>query len=286
MVMKLGLDESPQIDIQCRANEETSVTVYEDEPLIMSVTIVNDAAFYAASYNASFKKEIQELERKFKGEKMEENEYRRAVEDIKGNMLKARIYRFGGPEGWPPLIKFQAKSEDAWKEVDWPLWLLLYHPSTLVAELDGTTSCYVEYGLDPEDPKRSKGEFQIRAIVELGKEEIIESNVITVNLLEEKMPKEKRSKEETLLTRTMYEYKRGLNDDALRRVQTVLKGNPSSLRALSLVGDIESRRGNLAEALSAFEKALDEAYKQYPNRREPPLALIRKIDRIKDLMEQ
>ena len=35
-----------------------------------------------------------------------------------------------------------------------------------------------------------------------------------------------------------------------------------------------------------FQKALDEAYKQYPNRREPPLALIRKIDRIRDLMEQ
>ena len=283
MVM-LESNELPQIDVLCRVNEESSVTVYADEPLILSVAMVNDAAVYAASHNAPLKDQIQELERKFKAGQMEEEEFKRSVEEIEQSMLMVRIYRLGGPMGWPRFIKFQYLSEDTWEDVDWPLKLLVHHPDTQVVDLDASTSCYVEFGLDPQDAQRPKGEFQVRAVVEIVKGKNIESDVVTVNLLQKKMPKAKTSKEETLLAKGRYAFKRGLYEDAKEYVQRVLKGNPHSLLALDLLGDIEERRKDLSAALSAYEKALEEYNKKYPGTREPPRILLMKIDVIRNMM--
>jgi len=277
----MGSDELPPIDVLCRANDEESATVYEDEPLILSVAIVNDAAATAASYNTPLKDQIKELERRFKAEKMEEGEFKRAVEEAERRMLKVKIYRLGGPLGWPHFIKFQALMEDAWRYVDWPLKLLKHHPESLVVTLDASTSCFVEFGLDPQEAQRPIGEFQVKAVVEIAKDIIVESGVFTLNLLKKKMPVAERNKEETLLAKGRYAHKRGLYEEALGYVQTILKADPHSLPALDLLGDIEERRGNLPAALSAYEKALEEFLKQLPDVREPPRALENKINRLR-----
>lgn len=283
-MVALESNELPQIDVLCRVNEEESATVYADEPLILSVAMVNDAAVYAASHNAPLKDQIQELERKFKAGQIEEEEFKRLVEEIEQSMMKVKVYRIGGPSGWPQFIKFQSLSEDTWEDVNWPLKLLIYHPDTQVADLDASTSCYAEFGLDPQDAQRPKGEFQVRAMVEIVKGSDIESNVVTVNLLQEKMPKAKTSEEETLLDKGRYAYKRGLYEDAREYIHKVLKANPHSLLALDLLGDIEQRRKDLSAALSAYEKALEEYYKKYPDTREPPRILLMKIKMIRHMM--
>lgn len=282
----LGSNELPQIEMMCRVNDEASVTVYEDEPLIISVAMVNDAAETAASYNIPLKDQIRELEKKFKAEQMEEEEFKRAVEEIEQSMMKVKVYRIGGPSGWPQFIKFQALSENTWREVDWPLKLLKYHPTTQVANLDASTSCYVEFGLDPQDSQRPKGEFQVRAVVEIVEDKSVESDVITINFLQEKMPEAEMSKEENLLTRGRYANKRGMYEDAKKYVQKILKANPYHHSALILLGQIEENRKDFSAALSAYEKALEESYKQYPDRREPPSYLLRKIERIRAMMEE
>lgn len=284
-MVALESNELPQIDILCRANEEPSVTVYADEPLILSVAMVNDAAATAASHNTPLIDQIQELERKIKAEQMEEEEFKRSVEEIEQSMMKVRIYRLGGPLGWPRFIKFQSLSEDTWEDVNWPLKLLVHHPDTQVVDLDASTSCYAEFGLDPQDAQRPKGEFRVRAVVEIVKGKNIESDVVTVNLLQKKMPKAKTSNEETLLAKGRYAYKRGLYEDAKEYVQRVLKANPHSLLALNLLGEIEERRKDLSAALSAYEKALVEYNKKYSDTLEPPRSLLMKIDMIRDTME-
>lgn len=277
----MGSNELPQIDVLCRANDEASATVYGDEPLILSVAIVNDAAATAASYNAPLIDQIKELERRFKAKKMDEGEFKRAVEEVEQRMLKVKIYRLGGPLGWPNFIKFQVLLEDAWKYVDWPLKLLKYHPESQMVTLDASTSCFVEFGLDPQDAQRPTGEFQVKAVVEIAKDITVESGVVTLNLLKKKMPVAERKKEETLLAKGRYAYKRGLYEEALGHVQTILKADPHSLPALDLLGDIEEKRGNLPAALSAYEKALEEFLKQLPDVREPPRALENKINRLR-----
>jgi tetratricopeptide (TPR) repeat protein len=276
-------DELLPIDVLCRANDEESAMVYNDEPLIISVTIVNDAAATAASYNTPIKDEIKELERRFKAEKMEEREFKKAVEEAERRMMKVKIYRLGGPSGWPNFIKFKALSKDAWRYVDWPLKLLKHHPDSLVVTLDALTSCFAEFGLDPQESQRPTGEFQVKAVVEIAENMSVESGVFKLNLLKKKMPAAERKMEETLLAKARYAYKRGLYKEALGHVQTILKTKPDSLPALDLLGDIEKSLGNIPAALSAYERALEEFLKQLPDIREPPRALENKINRLRAL---
>ncbi|MDH5200521.1 MAG: hypothetical protein OEW93_06520 [Candidatus Bathyarchaeota archaeon] len=285
MVM-LESNEPPQISMMCRANKETSVTVFYDEPLVLLVGIFNDSAEAADSHNAPFRYQIRELEKKFKAGQMEEEEFKRSVEEIEQNMLKVRVYRFGGPKGWPQFIKFQVLSENTWSDVNWPLKLSIFSPADQVVELDASTSCYVEYGLDPEDPKRPKGEFQVKALAEIVKDKTVESNVVTLNLLQKKMPKNESSKEENILNRAEYAYRRGLYEEAEEYVQSVLKDNPNSIPALNILGDVEEKRSNLPAALSAYEKAFEEFNKQYPDSREPPDLIIENINRLRALTEE
>jgi len=285
-VVMLESNEPPQISIMCRANRGTSVKVFFDEPLVLSVTIFNDSAVAADSHNAPFRDQIRELEKKFREKRMEEEEFKGAVEDVEQNMLKVRIYRFGGPEGWPQFIRFQALSDNTWSDVDWPLKLSIYSPTNQVVDLDASTSCYVEYGLDPEDPERPTGKYQIKAVVEIVKDKIVESNVVTLNLLQKNMPKTQSSKEENLLNRAKYAFRRGLYKEAEEYVQSVLKANPNSISALHLLGKIEEKKSNLSAALSAYEKALEEVTVQLPDRKEPPHLIIENIKRLRALMEE
>jgi tetratricopeptide (TPR) repeat protein len=281
----LESEELPEIFMMFRANDdETSATVYEDEPLIFSVSMINDTAITARSYNFPLEERIQELERRFRANKIEEEEFRNAVEEIERGMMKVRVYRFGGPMAWPHFIKIQALSDDVWKDIDWPLWLLLYRPFDQVAELDDSTTCYVEFGLDPNDPNRPKGEIQIKATVNMFGFETLESNDVTVNFLKKKMPKAESEKEETIVAKGKYAFKRDLYDEAMDYAQGALKAYPISIPAQILLADIQEGRGNISAALSAYEKALEEFNKQYKDMREPPVFILAQINRLKSLL--
>ena len=278
----MELNEPLPISMQFRANEKTSTAVYEDEPLILSVAIVNDGAVQAASYNASLEIQRQELERKFNTKQIKEEEFKRRVTEIEQRKLKLRIYRLGGPKGWTHFIKFYILSEDIWKEVNWPLNLLTFYPHTKVAELDASTSCYVEFGLDPQDTSRlPQGEFHVKARAEMVEGKSVESNIVIVNLLREKLPEAKENEEETLLSKARYYYKKGIYDEAREFVDRALLVNPQSIQSLILLGDIEEGRKNLSIALSTYEKALDEFQRQYPDSRGAPRSLVSKINRLR-----
>jgi hypothetical protein len=284
MVRILESNEFSQISMACRANEQTKITVYKDEPLIISVSMVNDDAIHAASFNAPLEDQIKELERKFKENMITADRFKGAVEEVKEQMLTVRIYRIGGPKGWPYFIKFQTLLEDSWKELEWPLRLLLQYPSSNVVTLDGWTSCYAEFGLDPEDIGRPQGEIKVKSIVEIGKNMTVESNIVTINILTEKMPEKDKDKEEILIAKGRYAYKRGLYDEAIKYVQKVLQFNPNSRPSLNLLGKIEEKRGNLNAALSAYEKSLEEFDKQYPDAYEPPRLIESNITRLRRLI--
>ena len=282
-VIMLETNKAHQFDIALRANGKTSATVFQDEPLTLSVSIANDEMVQAAIQNWPLKEQLRTLERRFKAKHIGEEEFKRTAIEIEGKMLKEKVIRFGGPTGWTSFARLQALSKKAWELVDWPLSTLVTYPAGLVAELDGSSSCYVEYGLDPGDDRRPQGELQIRAVVEIIKGEISESNIVTVNFLKRKMSKSMRDNEETILVLGEYAFKRGLYDDAIVQVKRILDVDPSSIGSLALLGDIEEKRGNFSAALSAFEKALDEFEKQYPDFEELPDALIGDIIRLQAL---
>jgi tetratricopeptide (TPR) repeat protein len=286
MVIILKSNEFSQISMACRANEQHNTTVYKDEPLILSVSMVNEDAAHAASFNVSLEDQVKQIESKFIAKKITVEEFKGKIEEIKKEMLKVRIYRIGGPKGWPYFIKFQTLLEGSWEEVDWPLWLLMHYPSDNVITLDGWTSCYAEFGLDSEENKRPRGEKKVKAIIEIDKNITVESNIVTINFLKEKIPEKVKDKEEILIVKGRYAYKRGLYDKAIEYIQRALQVNPHSLPSLNLMGDIEKKRGNLDASLSAYEKALEEFNEQYPNSYDPPLLIERNIGKLRTLIKK
>ena len=277
-------DELPGVSMYCRVNDEESCTVHRDTPLIISVSMVNDVAATAASHNAPIEDEIRRLEERLEAGHMNQEEFDAAAERLRREMVSIKVYRIGGPGGWLHFIKIQSLTGEEWGDVDWPLWPLTHHPEVEVAEIDASTTCYVELGFDPDDRKRPEGEFQIRAVAKLFGDETIESETARVNFLAEGLPKAEREKEEVLVAKGEYALKRGLHDEALRHVQAALKAKPSSIPALGLLAEIEESRGNLKEALTAFETAFDEFRKQ-SKMRDPPRYFIKKIRLLRARLE-
>jgi tetratricopeptide (TPR) repeat protein len=277
-------DELPGVSMYCRVNDEESATVPRDMPLIISVSMVNDVAASAASYNAPLEDEIQRLEDRLEAGHMEQEDFDAAVEELRRDLVKVKVYRIGGPGGWPHFIKLQSLTGEEWGDVDWPLWLLLHHPEVEVAEINASTTCYVELGFDSDDPKRPEGELQIRAVAKLFGDETIESDSATVNFLAESLPEAEREKEEVLVEKGEYALKRGLHEEALKYAQGALKAFPSSISALGLLAEIEESRGNLRGALSAYERAFEEFGKQ-SKMRDPPRYFIKKIRLLRARLE-
>ncbi len=276
-------DNSPNLSMILRVNGEENVEVFNDEPLIISVSLTNDVAIRTASENFPLMERMKSLEKMFKARMLDEYEFKRASNEIRSSMKKARVYRFGGPIGWTEFVKIQVMSEGQWDYVDWPMWLLEYFPPEPVAELDGLATCYVEFGIDPEDPVRPRGVHEMRAVTEIIKGEIVESNISKVNFLGKKMPKNKRDDEDTMMAKAEYLYKRGLYDESRNVIGKVLENNPNLINALALLGDISEKKGDITAALSAYMNAAEEFEKQYPDLDEPPEILVSNIVRLQAL---
>lgn len=59
-----------------------------------------------------------------------------------------------------------------------------------------------------------------------------------------------------------------------------LQRYPNSVFLYSTSGDILANQKNIADARSAYKKALEEYYKQYPDIYEPPVILLGKLKRL------
>lgn len=278
--------EPPPIILECRINEETDIKIYEDEPIIISLSIINDEAIQAALHNTPLEVERQELERKYEKNRISEKEYKSAVEEIERNKLNFRTYRFGSPKGWTPFIQFRVLSTEEWSDLNWPLKLLMYDPPDNVVELNASTSCYIEWGLDPQDSTQvSRGEYQLKAIAKIMKP--VESNVVTLTFIGEKLSKAITNSEEQLLARGRYCYKSSLFQEAKDYAERALKINSNSLEALVLLGNIEEKRGNYVKALEAYELAEKADYAQKEKEGyEPPEYIISKIITLTKLLEE
>jgi len=278
--------EPPPIIVECRVNEEIQVKIYEDEPLILSLSIINDEAIQAALHNTPLEVERQELESKFKEKQISEKEYKSAVEEIERNKLRFRIYRFGSPKGWVPFIQFRVLSKEGWSDLNWPLKLLMNVPPDNVADLDASTSCYIEWGLDPQDSTQvPRGEYQLKAVAKITKP--VESNVVALTFLSEKLPKTITNSEEQLLARGRYYYKSSLFQEAKNYAERALKINSNSINALVLLGEIEEKRGNYVKALEAYELAEKKFYAQEEEKEyEPPEYIMSKIITLQNLLNE
>lgn len=277
----MGINQPSGIRITLKVNKKNEANIFEDESVVLTVTLVNGPALTAASANAYHMNKINDLKKSYESEKISSEEYKNRIYELEKKLVQVKTFSFGGPEGWPEFIKIYAKNKNEWFKTYWPIKLLNYHPRKEVVNLNGKTSCIVEYGIDPEDPQKPKGQFTIKAVLEVASKKNIDSNLCTVNFLTKKMPKSEKELESTMLNLGKYAYKRLQFEKSMDYADSILKINPDSILAWSLKGEIEESRGDLDKADDAYSKSIEAFWKQAPENAEPPVSLIVKSTRVK-----
>ena len=271
------------LDAQVRANGKTESVLHRGLPLVLSVAIINNVAMQNASYNMALEMELRELRKGLESGNISDATFNRHRNEIEKKRLPVTIWRIGGPSRWPDLIRFQQKAGDAWRDINWPLHLIMSSPGTHVAELDDVHGCYAEWGLDPEEAGAiPRGEYTLRAVVILVGKEILESDPVTLVITQEELSTETQVAEQVFYDRGTYSLERGFIEKARETVRQGLERYPSSLRLLILSGDIELRAHNARDALRIYKKTLEEFHRLYPDAEEPPRALISKIARLNE----
>jgi tetratricopeptide (TPR) repeat protein len=276
------LNPDSLLDIQARANGKTESVLHRGLPLVISVSIINNAAMQNASYNRALEMKLRDLRKRRESGDISDAVFDRDRDRIRNKKLPVTTWRIGGPARWPDFIRIQQKALDAWRNIDWPLHLVMASPGTQIAELDDVHGCYAEFGLDPEEVAGiPDGEYILRAVVTLVGKETLDSDPITLKITHEELSAEEQVAEQLFYDRGAYSLQRGFIERARETVRQGLEIYPTSLMLLGLSGDIEVQAHNTREALRIFEKALEEFSRQHPDA-EPPRVFISKIARLSE----
>ncbi len=277
----------PSISVICRANGQAGTVLYRDEPLALSVTILNMDAVTRGPHNMALMSDRRDLEGKFKGGLLSEERYRSELKAIDEKTEKFLVLRFGSPEGWTHFIGFSQLSAENWVALPWPLKIMGYDPTTEYAMLDETNRCFIEFGLDPADGAQvDPAEYHVRAEVEILPGTIVVSDPVVVAVTGEPVPAKDRVSEEYFYSHGYYWKKRGRYNEALEYAREGLSHFPGSVRLLMLLGDIEDGRKNTSAALKAYEAALGELQKAAGQVPHPPDALVYRITRLRSRLRE
>ncbi|MBM3292446.1 hypothetical protein FJY84_07175 [Candidatus Bathyarchaeota archaeon] len=276
----MGINEPKGIRISLKLNKKNDVSIYEDEPLTLTISIVNNLALTANSANAYYISQINDLKKKLELRKISEDDFKAKLNEFEKKLAEVKTFVFGGPEGWTQLINIWVLEKDNWIRTNWPWKHLLHHPRSQVVKLNGKTSCIMEVGLDPEDVNRPKGKYIIKAILEIAPNKNIESNTCTVNFITKRMQKTEKESEPVNLNLGRYTYKRLQLEKSMEYADLILSKNQNSILAWSLKGEIEETRGELDKAETAYLHSIEAYWKQVPADSEPPISLQIKLTRV------
>jgi hypothetical protein len=274
-------------NIQVRANDRTDLDLRRGEFLILSASILNVSVVQDGSHNTGLSLELDDLKRRYEAGEMPEEVYQRKAKEIQRGMIPITTYRIGGPDRWPRFIRFQVASGGPWKDAEWPLHLLLYQPEEETVEFPPNQTCYVEYGLDAEEvASLQRGEYQVRAVLELMGGWTVISPPVTVKILRESVSADEMATRDSYEQQATYLLKRGKYPEASGLLEEGFRRFPGDLGLLQLQGLIEARRGNYTAALSLLERYLEESFHAIPPPKEPPQMVIQMIVWLKEQMKK
>jgi tetratricopeptide (TPR) repeat protein len=277
-----------------KANYQDRIELHRDEPLALTVSLTNPDAIHASSHNIAIDSRLELLKRKLEAGEVGQEGYEKERRSLEEQKILAEAPSLGAQNRpWFKLISLFRIIDGESKQLAWPLHLLSYFPSTAIATLDGSTTCLVEFGLDPDDiGKIEPGKYRIRAVVEKVSSEketgirSFESNAVEIDVLATKLSEDAGEKEGYLTTVATYYLKRGTLARASVIVEKILARDTHSLDGLTLLGQINEAKGDYKAALETYRKAVDEFYLQQPDDYEGPRYLVSQILRLGHLVER
>ncbi|MBI4329730.1 MAG: hypothetical protein HY673_00430 [Chloroflexi bacterium] len=262
----------PVLNVQLSANNSDSASIRAGEPLILTVSLVNASAITGEAANLELRQAREEMERRLAEGQITEKEFKKRSSQLKEERVE-KVAVGSSTKPWYEGIAFYGMEDSARIKLQWPLRVLEYPSPQDVVELDEGRAATADYGCDPDLLPRS-GEYQIMATVD-APGNIVESNAVKVVFPGGEG--DRLESESWLASRASIYLRLGAWDEVKKHIGRLESLDPGSLSVSYLKGEYEEAKGNIDEAIAAYQKALEIFYQQYPNIGEYPELLTTKM---------
>lgn len=280
-------DKIPALpDISMQINRTHEMTIYQGIPLIFSITLANQRAMNSALKNVANENHIKELQAAVSRVEINREKAEKIISSLR-QKEEIRVIRLGDEQtGWEQFVRFEIRLPDGKQQpLAWPLKLVA-QPKEETVTLDDKNTFQLDYAFEPAGAAQvQKGEYQIVAVLEVPAETKlpsdrwrgrVESEPVKLKINEKPARLSKEEEERFNLDLARYFMTAGDVKNALDHAQKAMTVNPKSIPALIETGDAKEASGDLEGALSAYQKAMQEFYQQYPDSYEAPEYLIYK----------
>lgn len=268
LLLHLIIAAQPEVAVKLSVNNKQRLTVYHDEPLLLSVFISSPAASANQQWNREAAIGLQLLKDQRDSQKITVEQFNAAREKIETSIKKT------SPVILKSAVTFYLKEQKA-DTVNAPLKLLDKMPAQLVLTAD---SFFVfQWGIDRKAMlKLLPGIYTLNVIINGYRSNtvqlIIQASMIPATVLEtEKM--------QSVLGRFYLRY--GNADSAILYAKKILSKQPSSVDGLVLLGDACIQKQDFAAALKAFQSALQAVRSRKSQFTEPPEYILGMIEWLK-----
>jgi tetratricopeptide (TPR) repeat protein len=265
--------------LTCSVADEKAVTIYHNEPLVISVGLSNKAIFKDWQWNMAADSELQKLDAYFKTGNISEEAYKKEKERIQQGKKLLKANTIGSDtQPWYDQFTFHILQNDSIQIGNWPINRLGKTPFEAVAVLNEQAFYAVDFHMPPEAVSLIKpGNYSVKALLDG-----VWSNEIKITVLPENIPQAVSLSTEMQLRLGQYYLLAGQADKVFNYATAVLQRNPLHLEALILRGEGYILKEDYKLALTDFEKALQQHNKKFPTLYEPPEYLLGTIEWLKD----
>lgn len=267
------------VTVTLRANYTTDVKLYHDEPLLLVVSLINEQARENSSWNNAADRGLEGLEELLKAGKIKREDYDREKARLTNGKKQVTAVTIGAKgRPWSSVVKWKMKSLNSQGELQ-PIVRTMPNPSAEeIAVLDENAYYAAYFGVDADVMKSiPAGIYEMTVSVD-GEA----SQTVRIEIKNEAMPALTASPEELLLRMGQYYWHAGDVPKGMQYADQLLRKNPASLDGLSLKGDLQVLNNSFADALTTFNQATKEYYKQNGTSAEPPEYLLRMITWLKE----
>jgi tetratricopeptide (TPR) repeat protein len=275
LLLHFVIAAQPRVAIKLSVNNKQKLTVYRDEPLLLSVFISSPAASANEQWNREAAIGLQQLKARRDSQKITVEQFNVARDKIEAAIRETSPAVLGSAATpISQLTTFYTKRQNA-DTIRAPLKLLDNMPAQLVLSAD---SFYVfQWGIDRKAMlKLFPGIYLLNVVIDG-----FRSNTVQLTIQAGTMPATvlETEKMQSALGRFCLRYENA--DSAIFYAKKILRKQPSSVDGLVLLGDAYVQKRDFSAALKAFQSALQAVRSRNLQSPEPPEYILGMIEWLK-----
>lgn len=262
LLLSLLVMAQAEVAIKLSANNKEKLTVYHDEPLIVSAMISSPAVSANAQWNREAAIGLQQLNDQYKSKTITRQQFTQAKEKIEASKKTTSAIVLSSID-----LRFKTS-------IALPLKLFTGASQMVL----GADSVFLfQWGIDRAGMlSLEPGTYNLNVVI--GN---YQSNTIQLTILPAKITAAILQTAKMQLALGQFSLRSGDADSAVVHAKNILQQQPSSIDALVLLGDAYVQKQEHAKALKAFQSALLAFRTASPNSPEPPEYIIGMIEWLK-----